>query len=162
MDERKVNAMKPIIIAMAIIFIGLSLLIAAMADRAGDEFVLDIKALTNQVKELEKNVQAFEDDHAYVRVSVSAYNPTRQQCDSTPFITASNQRVRKGIVALSRDLEKDFGLKFGDTVHLLGHGTFEFQDRMNKRWKRRVDLFMWNKKEAMKFGRQQGMMVIKG
>lgn len=154
--------MKSIIIALTLIFIGLSGLIADSAERKGDEFVTGIKALTTQVKQFQKDVKAFEKSHIYIPVSVSAYNPLVGQTDSTPFITASMQRVRSGIIALSRDIEKSFGLEFGDKVHLLGLGTFEFQDRMNKRWKRRADVFMWSKKAALRFGRQQAVMMIEG
>ena len=96
-----------------------------------------------------------------IEVSVSAYNPTIAQCDTTPFIMASGKRVYKGAIALSRDLERDFGLKFGHTIVLLGR-TFTFEDRMNRRHKRRVDIFMWSKKKALQFGRQKAIMVIKG
>ena len=93
-----------------------------------------------------------------ILVSVTAYTPVWNQCDSTPFITASNRRVREGIVALSRDLEKKFNLKWGDKVRLRGLGVFEFQDRMHRRWKRKVDIFMWNKKKALEFGRKNGVV----
>jgi len=125
-------------------------------------FDAKVEALARQVERLEQDIRALRNSYIYVPVSVSAYNPCPLQTDSTPFITASNQRVRKGIVALSRDLEKEFGLKFGDKVHLLGIGTFVFADRMHRRWKRRVDLFKWSKKKAIQFGRQKAVMVIKG
>ena len=128
----------------------------------GSVLTAEVEALTKRVEQLEKDIKALKNSYIYIPVSVSAYNPTRDQCDSTPFITASNQRVRKGIVALSRDLEKEFGLKFGDKVHLLGIGTFVFADRMHRRWKRREDLFMFSRKKAKIFGRQKTIMVIKG
>ena len=87
-------------------------------------------------------------------VVVTAYSPSIGQCDSTPFITASNTRVRKGIVALSRDLEKRYGLKFGDEIRLRGLGVYEFADRMHKRWRNKVDVFMWEKGKAVKFGKK--------
>jgi len=100
-----------------------------------------------------------------VTVEITAYNPLPNQTDSTPFITASLQRVKNGIVALSRDLEEEYDLQFGDRIYLILDGEmigpFEFQDRMNRRWKRRVDIFMWDKKDALKFGRKKGGLVIK-
>ena len=96
----------------------------------------------------------------HVAVSISAYNPTEAQCDSDPLIMANNRRVFVGAVALSRDIERDYGLKFGDPVFLKDHGTFIFADRMNKRWKRKVDIFMWKYKDAKQFGRQKGFMEI--
>jgi 3D (Asp-Asp-Asp) domain-containing protein len=95
-----------------------------------------------------------------IDVQVTAYTPTKDQCDDTPFITASNQRVRDGIIALSRDLEEDFGLEFGDTVVLEEIGVFEFQDRMHPRWERKVDIFMWERREALEFGVQETRLFL--
>ncbi len=95
-----------------------------------------------------------------VPVVVTAYNPVASQTDSTPKITASNKRVRLGIVALSRDLEKEFGFKFGDTVVIEGHGFFVFEDRMNKRWRRRVDILMFSMEAAREFGVQSSHLMV--
>ncbi len=95
---------------------------------------------------------------AGVLVEVTAYSNTPDQCDSTPNITASNIRVRDGIVALSRDIEQAMGLKFGDLVLLEPYGVFEFQDRMNKRIKCTVDIFMPERAQALSFGRQTGVL----
>lgn len=83
-------------------------------------------------------------------VRVTGYNATVNQCDSTPFITASNKRVKLGMVAVSRDLEKKYNLKFGDFVYLEGYGIFEFQDRLHKRKKKQVDIYCLTKKDAYK------------
>ena len=95
-----------------------------------------------------------------IPVTITAYSPHENQTDSTPFLTASQRHVREGYIALSRDLESEFGLKFGDSVHVNGV-EYEFQDRMHKRWTKRVDIFMWTKKEALEFGKQQGFMEVK-
>lgn len=95
-----------------------------------------------------------------IPVIITAYSPTPDQCDSTPLITASNQKVRTGIIALSRDIEKEFNLKFGDRVEIIGYGVFEFQDRMNKRWKRKVDIFFWERNRAIQFGKKYGKIKI--
>ena len=95
-----------------------------------------------------------------VPVFVTAYNPIVTETDSTPQITASNKRVTPGIVALSRDLEEEFGFQFGDTVVIEGIGRFVFEDRMNKRWTRRVDILMLSIKAAGKFGVQNSFLVV--
>lgn len=96
-----------------------------------------------------------------IPVAITAYSPTPDQCDSTPFITASNQKVRTGIIALSRDIEKEFNLKFGDQIEIIGLGIFSFQDRMHRRWKRKVDIFFWEREEAIQFGKRRGKIRIK-
>lgn len=96
----------------------------------------------------------------FVPVVVTAYNPVVAQTDNTPEITASNKRVRPGIVALSRDLEQEFGFRFGDTVVIEGIGCFVFEDRMNKRWTRRVDILMHSREAARKFGVQSSHLMV--
>ena len=96
----------------------------------------------------------------WIIVTVSAYNPLPGQTDSTPFITASNQAVREGICAVSRDLEKRLKLRFGDFVYLEGIGVCEFQDRMHRRKRNQVDLFMWNRSDAIAFGIKRTRMKI--
>lgn len=87
---------------------------------------------------------------AYI-VSATAYSSTVDQCDSTPFITASGQHVRDGIIATNF-------LPFGTKVkvpELYGDKVFEVQDRMNARYSTRVDFWMPSRGEAIQFGLKQ-------
>jgi hypothetical protein len=63
-----------------------------------------------------------------IPVTVTGYSSTSDQTDTTPFITASNTRVRTGVIALSRDLLREFtpGAPFGygDRVEIEGVGVF--------------------------------------
>ena len=87
--------------------------------------------------------------------TLTVYNPSRTQCDSDPYVTASNKRInmdklRKGSIrwmALSRNLLKRWGgqLNYGDTIMLHSgdtsiDGRWIIQDTMNKRFKNRGDL----------------------
>ncbi len=124
-----------------------------------------IESLEAQVGVLQEELDYTKSYLLSIPVKVTAYNPTKEQCDADPFITASLTRVEDGIIALSRDLEQTLHLKFGDLVTLKTPeggtlGTFRFQDRMNKRWQRRVDIFMWEKSEAVKFGIKTAHMYI--
>jgi 3D (Asp-Asp-Asp) domain-containing protein len=98
--------------------------------------------------------------HRFVPVVVTAYNPVPTQTDSTPEITASNRRVRPGMVALSRDLEKEFRFGFGEPVFIVGLGFFVFEDRMHKRWARRVDILMPSRRAAKEFGVKYSFLVV--
>ena len=95
-------------------------------------------------------------------VTVTAYSAEVNQTDSTPHITASNKHVKEGYIALSRDLEKDLGLHFGDLILLEGgiYGIFEFQDRMHKRKKRQVDIFYYSTKKAIEFGVKKATLRV--
>jgi 3D (Asp-Asp-Asp) domain-containing protein len=86
-------------------------------------------------------------------VTVTAYNPSTEQCDDDPLIAASMRKVRSGTIAVSRDLF-DQGWVFGRKVRIEGLGIFEINDLMNKRYKKRVDVFMWDKDQARAFGKR--------
>lgn len=86
-------------------------------------------------------------------VTVTAYNPTTDQCDEDPLIAASMRKVRSGTVAVSRDLF-DQGWVFGRKVRIEGYGIFEINDLMNKRFTQRIDIFMWEESQAREFGRK--------
>jgi 3D (Asp-Asp-Asp) domain-containing protein len=95
-----------------------------------------------------------------IPVKVTAYNPVRSQTDNSPLITASNKRVGVGMAALSRDLEREFGFRFGDSVYLYGIGRFVFEDRMHRRKRRHVDILMFNPIEARKFGVKSSYLFV--
>ena len=90
---------------------------------------------------------------ATVYVTATIYHAVPSQTDSTPFVTASNSRINPENpqghrwIAVSRDLEK-LGFTFGTKVCVYGAGTLSgewtVQDRMNKRFKNRID-FLVNK-----------------
>ncbi len=84
-----------------------------------------------------------------IRVVVTAYSSTVCQTDDTPFITASNSRVRKGIVA------NNF-FPFGTRVRMpeiWGNKIFTVEDRMH--WRKsnyHFDIWFYSKQEAINFG----------
>lgn len=78
----------------------------------------------------------------------TAYTATVYQTDSTPTITASNQKVRKGIVANNC-------LPFGTKIKL-NDKIYEIQDRMNRRYGcDNFDIYMCDYSEAVNFGVQE-------
>ena len=87
-----------------------------------------------------------------ILVTVTIYHADPKQTDDTPFITASGKHINKKNpqghrwIAVSRDLEK-YGFTFGACVWIEGiseelDGEWEVQDRMNKRWRKRIDLLV--------------------
>lgn len=79
-----------------------------------------------------------------LQVTVTAY--------ASGWITASGRRPRPGMIALSRDVERLLGVRFGDRVRLEGLGDYVFQDRMPWHWYRRVDLYLPSRQAAVQFG----------
>jgi 3D (Asp-Asp-Asp) domain-containing protein len=83
-------------------------------------------------------------------VTVTIYNAESNQCDDTPLITASNDKINENSInwiALSRDLKKN--CRFDDTIELFINGRYKkyiVKDLMNKRWTNRVDILIHTKK----------------
>ncbi len=87
-----------------------------------------------------------------IKVSVTAY--TMKECYQNKGKTASGEFVRPGIVAVSRDLERQ-GLKLGTKIKISGMGTFVVKDRTSRRNRSNIDIFMNSHAKAMRFGRQK-------
>ena len=87
-----------------------------------------------------------------LRVTVTAY--------SAGWITASGTRPHPGEIALSRDVERTLGVRFGDRITLEGLGTYRFTDRMPWYWQARVDLYMTSRREARLFGKRQAWLQV--
>jgi len=104
--------------------------------------------------ELGRNTQkSLHDSRSKRLVKVTAYSPRSAETDSTPFITASNTKVRPGIIAVSRDLFAK-GWTFGRKVYIKSLGVFTIEDLMAKRKKNQVDVFIPETTKALSFGRR--------
>jgi 3D (Asp-Asp-Asp) domain-containing protein len=92
-------------------------------------------------------------------VTVTAYSYSGGQ--PPHGITASGRRVKEGMVAVSRDLERSLQLDFGDRVLLHGLGVFQFQDRMAQSQRKKVDVFMQTDSKARRFGVKRHIVLVK-
>jgi 3D (Asp-Asp-Asp) domain-containing protein len=81
-------------------------------------------------------------------ITVTAYSSTPDQTDSTPFITANNTRVHDGVAA-ANFLPFKTKIKFPE---IFGDKIFTIEDRMNRRFSDRIDIWMPSRAEARKFG----------
>ncbi len=83
-----------------------------------------------------------------LHLRVTAYTSLPDETDSTPFITASGEMVRDGIVATNL-------LPFGTKITipaLFGDKVFVVEDRMNEKMKHSLDIWMPTKAKALYFG----------
>ena len=94
------------------------------------------------------------DEEDWSKVTVTVYNPTVEQCDSDPYITADNseidlKKLKQGKlkwVAVSRDLLKNGVVKYGDRVKInckedpTLSGVYIVHDTMHPRWTKHVDI----------------------
>jgi len=94
-----------------------------------------------------------------LRVTATAYTSHANQTDSTPNIAAWGDRLKPGMksIAVSRDLLKVYGLKHGQKVRIKGlKGEYRVLDKMNKRWKKKIDIYMgMDKRRAFRWGRRK-------
>ncbi len=86
------------------------------------------------------------------KVTVTAY--------SQPGKTASGEKASKGHIALSRDLERQYNARFGDIIVVKGVGKFRFKDRMPRKWKKRIDIYMPSSNQAKAFGKKKKAIYI--
>ncbi|MFS1524380.1 3D domain-containing protein [Microbulbifer sp. 2304DJ12-6] len=96
-------------------------------------------------------------------VDATAYNSVPGQTDSDPWVAAWNNRLRPGdkVIAVSRDLEKH-GLTNGAKVKIEGlPGTYTVRDRMNKRFRNRIDVWMEKDiKKARAWGKKKLKIIF--
>lgn len=93
-----------------------------------------------------------------ITVTVTAYNSLAYQTSADPNITAWGDSLVPGMkcIAVSRDLISR-GLKHNTPVKIEGFdGIFLVNDKMNRRWKNRIDIYMDNDvKKAKKWGKRK-------
>ena len=87
-----------------------------------------------------------------MKVDASAYSSTVKQTNSSPFIGAWGSKLVPGqkSIAISRDLLKK-GLTHNSIVKIKGlDGEYLVKDKMNKRWTKKIDIYMGVDTEAAK------------
>ena len=129
-----------------------ALIVTYHASNLLDERHNEIMSLNEQVWELQNNCDTQYTNKISYKVTVTTYNPTREQCDNTPNITADGTRIKPWratdyrYVALSRDLLDRWGgpFNYGDYIVIEGtdgwDGIYQVRDTMNPKWVNRVDI----------------------
>ena len=135
-----------------------ALIVTYHASNLLDENHEEIMSLNKQVWELRKNCDTQYTNKISYNVTVTTYNPTKEQCDSTPNITADGTTIKPWratdyrYVALSRDLLSRWGgpFEYGDYIVIEGtddrDGIYQVRDTMNPKWTNRVDILTTNSK----------------
>ena len=95
-------------------------------------------------------------------VTSTAYTSCRRETDRTPYLAVWNNRLKPSVksIAVSRDLLK-LGLTNGTKVKISGlKGHYIVLDKMNKRWKKKIDIYMGcNLKKARKWGKRKVTII---
>ena len=133
-----------------------ALIVTYHASNMLDERHEEIMSLKEQVWELQNNCDTQYTNKISYKVTVTTYNPTKEQCDSTPNITADGTTIKPWratdyrYVALSRDLLSRWGgpFEYGDYIVIEGtdgwDGIYQVRDTMNPKWTNRVDILTTN------------------
>jgi len=94
------------------------------------------------------NAQTKSTSPVKMKVTITAYSSTVDQCDDDPFVTASGHMVEDGIIAANF-------LPFNTKVRIpsiYGDRVFVVKDRMNKIHNDRIDIWFEDTNEAINFG----------
>ena len=107
---------------------------------------------------------------ASIKVNISAYTASVEECDADPSTTADGTPSRIGLIAISPDLRREFNLRSGQLVVLPPMGVFRIHDSTSdfKRKntpnpvpiRRTVDILHATKKAALKFGFKKDQTLI--
>lgn len=93
-----------------------------------------------------------------LEVTATAYTSRPSETQGDPYTAAWNNELRPGerAIAVSRDLLA-LGLTNGTEVEIDGlPGIYTVRDKMGKRWKRRIDLYMGDDlQRALEWGKQR-------
>jgi len=121
--------------------------------------------LEKRIAKHDKKIREIENKFSHLIISkkltITAYNPVKEQTNLQPTITASMRLIKPGMVAVSRDLFYS-GWSFGKKVYIERHGVFEIQDLMNERYKDSMDILMYHKGDAKRFGRKVLRVILIG
>jgi len=133
-----------------------ALIVTYHASNLMDERHEEIMSLKEQVWELQNNCDNQYTNKISYKVTVTTYNPTRSQTDSTPNELADGTKIKPWratdyrYVALSRDLIARWGgpFEYGDYIVIEGtdgwDGIYQVRDTMNPKWTNRVDILTTN------------------
>lgn len=93
-----------------------------------------------------------------LEVVATAYTSSSRETNSNPEQAAWGDELKPGmkVIAVSRDL-LDMGLTRGVEVTIEGlPGKYTVVDKMNKRWRRKIDIYMGNNvKKAREWGKKK-------
>lgn len=92
-----------------------------------------------------------------LEMTVTAYNPTKSQCDGDPNITAF---MKKSIPGRTAEVSRDKLYMAGRKVYVEGYGVWEVSGVTSKDLVNTIDLMVGSEKTAMKIGNSKRRVVL--
>lgn len=114
----------------------------------------EICLLKEEITALRKELKEIESKKKLYSLKVSAYTARKEECDSTPHITAINKRSRPGKTAA---VGTDCLDLLGEEIYIKGLGTFHCTDIKPSEG---LDLMVGTVKEAKKIGNKTRTVVL--
>jgi 3D (Asp-Asp-Asp) domain-containing protein len=96
-------------------------------------------------------------DRKSMTVTATAYCQPGKTASGVVTAVIYNKAKNQGFhghIALSRDLERQLKVRFGDII-MVGGKKYIFADRMYSKWNKRVDIYCPTLKECKIFGKKQ-------
>lgn len=132
--------------------------LSILDNKEKDKIIADIKE-----KQKKRRLDIIQKQNQYIingQSVITAYSSDVYQCDSTPCVTANGFNVcQHG----EMDTIATNHLKFGTKVkipEIFGDRIFIVRDRMNRRYKDRVDVWMTNRYDAIQFGIKKATIYV--
>ena len=123
----------------------------------GLKFVEGFSRLQAQERKIDILSKKLQERARRITVVATAYTSTREECDDTPFITASGKKVFWGVIAADKKFP------FGTKIYIpYFKKTFIVLDRGGAIKGNRIDIWMPRKKEAIKFGKKKLEVYVLG
>ena len=140
-----------------------------IADKILDEFLLEFLLLLilffvilsySSLKSFQKSLDSVEVGSKVARLleyigqyECTGYSAVEKWTDQTPFLTSRGLPVHTSLIAASQDLLEEKIISYGDILYIKELDRLAIVgDTMNKRIKKRFDLFFWSQQEAKDFG----------
>ena len=118
--------------------------LAAAAEQSGAHKVEQMRSKSQKPAQNREQIRFTRSQLRSLEVTASAYTSTVGETDKTPSLAAWGDTLKPGMkaIAVSRDLIK-MGLTHRTKVLIDGfEGEYLVLDKMNKRWTRKIDIYM--------------------
>jgi len=111
--------------------------------------------IIDRIEKLEKRIEKHEPEH--LKITLTAYTLRKKECNNDLENTATMLKPIPGYsCAVSVDLKHLLGKK----IYIYGYGVWYVNDLLNKRYKKSVDLLVWDIKTARKIGRKKDIEIV--
>ena len=133
----------------------MALLMIMMLFGATDSFAKSKKKAPSKINKVVINSKGKD---RVMRINASAYSLSKRETDGSPHVTATMERPIPGkTCAVSKDLEHLLGKR----IFVVGENRIlKVNDRMNKRYRKSIDIAWYSRKDALKFGRKDMTIVV--